>query len=365
MAESVSPALAGPSPRDPAQFPDCGHPTRSVNIDDTPFGFGGAPLGNLFAPIADEAAVALVRSAYISGVRYFDTAPHYGNGLSEHRIGAALRAAPRGDFLLSTKVGRLLIADPDAPRNQNSYVGVLPFVQRWDYSFDGTLRSIEDSLQRLSLAAIDYAFIHDVARDAHGDAQPQRFREAMEGAIPALARLKAEGAIKGYGLGVNDWQVCVDALAHADLDILLLAGRYTLLDQTALPELLPRCVARGVRVVVGGPFNSGILASGARPAGGGAPYFDYAPAPAADRRAGGRHRKAVRRARRRAQGGRAAVSACASGRGLRAAGSPQRRRARGQPRVVPRADPGRILARIADPAELVAADAPLPAGSPG
>jgi D-threo-aldose 1-dehydrogenase len=254
---------------------------RKVKIDDAPFGFGGAPLGNLFAPISDEAAVALVRAAHASGIRYFDTAPHYGNGLSEHRIGAALREVPRDHFLLSTKVGRLLLPDPNAPRNQNSYVGVLPFVQRWDYSFDGTLRSIEDSLQRLSLARIDYVFVHDVARDAHGDAQPQRFLEAMGGAIPALARLKADGAIKGFGLGVNDCQVCVDALAHADLDILLLAGRYTLLDQTALPDLLPRCMARGVRVVVGGPFNSGILATGTRPAGGGLPYFDYAPAPAA------------------------------------------------------------------------------------
>ncbi len=274
MAESVAPTFRSTTGR-------ASRPNRQVKIDDAPFGFGGAPLGNLFAPIADEHAVALVRAAHASGVRYFDTAPHYGNGLSEHRMGAALRELPRDEFLLSTKVGRLLIADPNAPRDQNGYVGVLPFAQRWDYSFDGTLRSLDDSLQRLALARIDYVFIHDVARDAHGDAQPQRFRDAMEGAIPALARLKADGTIKGFGLGVNDWEVCVDALAHADLDILLLAGRYTLLDQTALPDLLPRCVARGVRVVIGGPFNSGILATGPRPAGGGAPSFDYAPAPAA------------------------------------------------------------------------------------
>ena len=192
-------------------------------------------------------------------------------------------------------------------------------------------------------------FIHDVARDAHGDAQPQRFREAMDGAMPALARLKAEGAIEGFGLGVNDWQVCVDALAHADLDMLLLAGRYTLLDQTALPELLPRCVARGMRVVVGGPFNSGILATGTRPAGGGAPYFDYAPAPAA----------VVARAA-------AIENVCvAHGVALKAAalqfprahpavacvlpGARSVAELDGQPRAVPRADSGRILARIADP----------------
>ena len=244
-----------------------------------PLGFGGAPIGNLFAAIADAEAVSLVRHAYARGIRYFDTAPHYGNGLSEHRVGAALRGLPRDDYLLSTKVGRLLAPDAHAPRNQNGYVDVLPFTQRWDYSRDGTLRSIDDSLQRLGLERIDYAFIHDVARDAHGDAQPARFREAMEGAVPALAQLKSEGVIAGFGLGVNDWRVCVDALAHADLDILLVAGRYTLLDQTALPELLPLCAKRGTRVVLGGPFNSGILATGAHPANGSPPLFNYVPAP--------------------------------------------------------------------------------------
>ena len=245
-----------------------------------PLGFGGAPLGNLFAAITDEAALSLVRRAFDRGIRYFDTAPHYGNGLSEHRIGAALRELPRDAYVLSTKVGRLLVPDAGAPRDQNSYIGVLPFVQRWDYSREGTLRSVDDSLQRLGLARIDYVFIHDVARDAHGDAQPARFREAMEGAVPALARLKAERVIAGFGLGVNDWQVCVDALAHADLDLLLLAGRYTLLDQTALRELLPLCVARATRVVLGGPFNSGILATGTRPSDGRPAYFNYAPASA-------------------------------------------------------------------------------------
>ena len=251
-----------------------------MRIDDTAFGLGGAPLGNLFAPVPDDAVRALVQHAHARGVRYFDTAPHYGSGLSEHRIGAALREVPRDAFLLSTKVGRLLRPDARAPRDQHGYVDVLPFTQRWDYSYDATLRSVEDSLQRLGLARIDLVFIHDVARDAHGDAQPQRFREAMEGAVPALARLKAEGTIAGFGLGVNEWQVCVDALAHADLDVLLVAGRYTLLDQTALPVLMPLCARRGTRVVAGGPFNSGILASGTRPVDGRAPMFNYAPAAA-------------------------------------------------------------------------------------
>jgi D-threo-aldose 1-dehydrogenase len=249
-----------------------------MKIGDVAFGLGGAPLGNLFARIGDAEATTLVHHAHSRGVRYFDTAPHYGNGLSEHRIGAALREVPRDAYVLSTKVGRLLAPDRSAPRDQHGYVDVPPFVQRWDYSRDGTLRSIEDSLQRLGVARIDYVFIHDVARDAHGDDQPRRFREAIDGAVPALARLKAEGAIAGYGLGVNDWRVCVDALGHADLDVLLLAGRYTLLDQSALAALLPVCVKRGTRVVVGGPFNSGILATGTRPPDGRTVRFDYAPA---------------------------------------------------------------------------------------
>jgi D-threo-aldose 1-dehydrogenase len=243
-------------------------------------GFGGAPLGNLFEPLAEDAATELVRHAYMRGVRYFDTAPHYGNGLSEHRLGTALRDVPRDSYTLSTKVGRLLIADPAAPRMQNGYADVLPFTQRWDYSYDATLRSIDDSLQRLGIARVDLVYIHDLARHAHGAEYMSRFRETMEGAVPALTRLKSEGVIAGFGLGVNEWEVCVEVLAHADLDVLLLAGRYTLADQTALPELLPRCASRNVRVVIGGPFNSGILASGAKPRDGRAPYFNYEPAPA-------------------------------------------------------------------------------------
>jgi D-threo-aldose 1-dehydrogenase len=222
----------------------------------------------------------VVRHAHARGVRYFDTAPHYGNGLSEHRIGAALRHVSRDSYTLSTKVGRLLVADPAAPRMQNGYADALPFTQRWDYSYAATLRSIEDSLQRLGLSRIDFVYIHDLARHEHGNEYPSRFREAMNGAVPALARLKSEGAIAGFGLGVNEWEVCIEALAHADLDVLLLAGRYTLADQTALPRLLPCCAARNVRVVIGGPFNSGILATGTKPRDGRAPYFNYEPAPA-------------------------------------------------------------------------------------
>jgi D-threo-aldose 1-dehydrogenase len=334
-----------------------------MRIDDTTLGLGGAPLGNLFAPVADDAAARLVRHAHARGVRYFDTAPHYGNGLSEHRIGAALREVPRDAFVLSTKVGRLLRADPGAARDQHGYVGVLPFTQRWDYSYDATLRSVEDSLQRLGLARIDLVYIHDVARDAHGDAQPRRFREAMDGAVPALARLKAQGAIAGFGLGVNDWQVCVEALGHADLDVLLVAGRYTLLDQTALPELLPLCARRGTRVVAGGPFNSGILATGTHPANGQRATFDYAPAaPAIVARVAAlenlcaAHRVPLKAAALQFPRGHPAVACVLAG-----------------ARSVAELDENLALASLPIPAGfwrdlrsagLVASDAPLPAGEP-
>jgi D-threo-aldose 1-dehydrogenase len=244
----------------------------------TPLGLGGAPLGNLFRAMPDEDAIATIRHAAASGISYFDTAPHYGHGLSEHRFGLALREVARDRFVLSTKVGRLLRADQHAPRDQHGYVEVLPFVQRYDYSYDGALRSLEDSLQRLRLASVDLAYVHDLDAATHGDAQPQRFRDAMEGAIPALARLKSEGVLRGYGIGVNDVQVCLDTLAVTDIDIILLAGRYTLADQSGLEALLPECLRRNVAVVAGGVFNSGILASGSRPRDGAVPYFNYAPA---------------------------------------------------------------------------------------
>lgn len=237
-------------------------------------GFGGAPLGNLYAPIDPETALGAVRRAWELGIRHFDTAPLYGQGLSEHRIGHVLREKPRGEFVLSTKVGRLLSPDANAPETQHGFVGTLPFVLRYDYSHDAAMRSLEDSYQRLGLARIDVVYIHDIDRFTHGDEQPLRFREAMEGAYKALERLRAAGFIKAIGLGVNNWEVCRDALRHGDFDGFLLAGRYTLLDQTALPELLPLCLERGAGIVIGGPYNSGILATGAVQGA----YYNYAPA---------------------------------------------------------------------------------------
>jgi len=242
-------------------------------------GLGGAPLGNLFASIPESEAVALIRHAYDAGTRYFDTAPHYGQGLSEHRFGEALQEIPRESFLLSTKVGRLLTPSDSSPKDQNGYVDVLPFVSHYDYTGEGVKRSLEDSLQRMQLSRVDFVFIHDIDEATHGDAYPKHFQDMLYGALPALAALKAAGTIGGYGLGVNEVAVCLDTLRHADVDIILLAGRYTLADQSALATLLPECERRSVAIVLGGPFNSGILASGSRPKDGSRPYFNYAPAP--------------------------------------------------------------------------------------
>ncbi|SFR89549.1 aldo/keto reductase [Sphingomonas jatrophae] len=236
-----------------------------------PLGFGGAPLGNMFEAIDDKTAEAALVAAWDSGVRYFDTAPHYGSGLSEHRFGNVLRRYPREAFALSTKVGRLLRPDPSRPDN-GPFVDGLPFRVEADYSYDATMRSIEDSYQRLGLAQIDIAFVHDLAADHLGPAWQEQFEVARSGAFRALTRLRDEGVIKGWGLGVNLTEPCIRALEVADPDVFLLAGRYSLLNQPALDRLFPMCAERGVHVVVGGPYNSGLLAGGRT--------FEYQDAPA-------------------------------------------------------------------------------------
>ncbi len=225
-------------------------------------GLGGAAIGNLYKAISDGDARDVLRAALNDGCRSFDTAPHYGNGLSEHRFGEALRGVPVHNRVLSTKVGRLLKPRPNAPRDQNGYVDVLPFVQQWDYSAAGVRRSIDDSLQRLGVARIDVAFVHDCDEATHGIRYRTILDQVVTEAIPTLRQMQDEGLVGHCGLGVNDVGVCVDILRMADIDCLLLAGRYSLIDQSALPELLPLCVQRGVRVALGGVFNSGILATG-------------------------------------------------------------------------------------------------------
>lgn len=242
---------------------------------------GGAPLGNLFRPVREDEALAVLDRAWDAGIRYYDTAPHYGHGLSERRFGAALRARPRASFLLSTKVGRLLHADAQAPADQHGYVDVPRFVQAYDYSRAGVLRSLADSRARLGIDRIDIVYVHDLDRVTHGDAFDTRLRTLLDEGLPALAELKRSGDIAAFGIGVNGVAICLEVLGHADVDVILLAGRYTLADQSALPELMPLCARRGVALVLGGPFNSGILATGARPRDGSKPFFDYAPAPQA------------------------------------------------------------------------------------
>lgn len=239
----------------------------------TAIGLGGAPLGNLYAAVDEAAAAALVDAAFDRGIRHFDTAPLYGAGLSETRIGRALAPRPRDQIVLSSKVGWILEDDPTVAAD-GPYVALPGRRRRCDYSGDGALRSIEASLGRLRTDRLDIVYIHDLDTAAHGDALDARFAEVMAGAYPALARLRAEGVVGAIGFGVNEWQICMTALAHADPDCFMLAGRYSLLDQSALIELLPLCLAREVGVVIGGPYNSGILATGAVPGA----HYDYRPA---------------------------------------------------------------------------------------
>ncbi len=237
-----------------------------------PLGMGGAPLGNLFDRIPEDVAIGTVEAAWESGIRHFDTAPHYGAGLSEHRMGAALRLHDRAAYTLSTKVGRLLEAAQDVPERDQGFVGGMPFRRRFDYTEAGAMRSIEDSLQRLGLSRIDIVYIHDVSEDWHGPEWKQLFGVAMQGAAKALASLKRQGVIGAWGLGVNLVDPCLAALEQSEPDMFLLAGRYTLLDHAALDRLMPECAARGVRLVLGGPYNSGLLAGGTT--------FNYESAPA-------------------------------------------------------------------------------------
>jgi D-threo-aldose 1-dehydrogenase len=237
-------------------------------------GFGGAPLGGLYSEVSEADAEAAVGAALAAGITYFDTAPLYGHGLSEHRLGRVLRRIPRARFVLSTKVGRLLRPATVAPTD-GLFAAPLPFDYVYDYGRDGTRRSLEDSLQRLGLARIDVALIHDVVPRWHGAEYERRFRESMDGAYPALADLRREGLVRAIGVGVKDWDVCLRYLRAGDFDCVMLAGQYTLLCQDGFPELLAHCARAGVSLLVAGPFNSGILATGAGP---GARYF-YQPAP--------------------------------------------------------------------------------------
>jgi D-threo-aldose 1-dehydrogenase len=227
-------------------------------------GLGGAGLGNLYRAISDEDAIATLRCASELHIEFLDTAPYYGFGLSESRIGDALRSGMKRP-ILSTKVGRVLepASDVNIEEARHGFFSPEPFEPRFDYSYDGVLRSHDSSLRRLGVDRIDVLLCHDIGAVTHGAEHEQRLKEFLDGGYRAMVRLREESAVGAIGLGVNEWEVCAQLLPLCDLDCLLLAGRYTLLEQPALEHLFPLCAERDVSVIVGGPFNSGLLAMGA------------------------------------------------------------------------------------------------------
>lgn len=238
----------------------------------TCMGLGCAQLGGLYEPMTDGEAHAIVDAAWDLGIRYFDTAPYYGFTLSEHRLGAALRHRPRAGYVISTKVGRLMRPDASVRPGEDCWAAPLPFRPVFDYTYDGILRSHEHSLQRLGLDRVDILYVHDIGRVTHGPRHDHYWNQLTAGGgLRALTQLRGEGTVRAFGLGVNEWEAVAAALDLCDPDCALLAGRYTLLEQAAREPVLDRCVARGVGIVIGGPFNSGILA--------GTRKFDYQDAP--------------------------------------------------------------------------------------
>jgi D-threo-aldose 1-dehydrogenase len=232
-------------------------------------GVGTAPFGSL-APADTDASVRDAFGAlYAAGQRYYDTAPFYGVGLAEHRLGMCMRGIDRRALTVSSKVGRLMRPLADAVA-AGALGGTYPFEVAFDYSYDGALRSLDCTLQRLGTNRIDIALLHDVNRRWQGELIEQRYREAMSGAYRALVELRDAGAIKAIGVGVNDWEILLRFAADGDFDCFMLAGRYTLLDHTALERFMPDCERRGISVLMAAPFNSGILATGATP---GATFF--------------------------------------------------------------------------------------------
>jgi len=246
-----------------------------TKLEVTEYSFGGASLGNLYQVVSRDDSMAVMDAAWSAGMRYFDTAPHYGFGLSERRFGDYLRHKPRDSYVLSTKVGRLLHPVPEDQVPKLGFVEPLPFKLEYDYSYDGIMRSVDFSYARLGLNKIDILFVHDIGVYTHGvELTEVHMRQFLGGGLKALEELKRSGVISAYGLGVNEIKVCLDILRQAPLDCILLAGRYTLLDRTAEAELIPLCREKKTSLVVGGVFNSGILATG--PVAGA--HFDYGPA---------------------------------------------------------------------------------------
>jgi D-threo-aldose 1-dehydrogenase len=242
----------------------------------TGLGLGTAPLAGLYRDLSDEDAQATIDAAWDAGIRYFDTAPHYGHTRAEHRLGHALRRYPRSEYVLSTKVGRHFVPRTHPYDGSEGWQNPLPFEAIFDYTRDGILRSFEDSQQRLGMIDIDILLVHDIGRYTHGDRNAHYWKQLTEGGgFRALDELRSSGAVKAVGLGVNEGAAILEVMAEFDIDCALLAGRYTLLEQQTLNDLLPECEARQVSILLGGAFNSGILARGVQ----GDLKFNYADAP--------------------------------------------------------------------------------------
>lgn len=245
----------------------------------TELGFGTAPLGNLYKAISDDEARATLDAAWNGGVRYFDTAPLYGLGLSEMRLNPFLRDKPRDDYVLSSKVGRLMQqCEPEHRTGIGKWFNVPQRREHFDYTYDGVMRSFEHSFSRLGVERVDILYVHDLCVFSHGSKEmsDMRIEEFFGGrGYDAMVSLRDQGVIKAIGGGVNEWEVCQTLAERGDFDLFLLAGRYTLLEQKALDSFLPLCEARGIGIVTGGPYNSGILATGAKPGS----FYNYDPAP--------------------------------------------------------------------------------------
>jgi len=235
-------------------------------VDVTQLGFGGGPLGGLFAPLDDDTAAGALAAAWDCGIRYFDTSPHYGIGVSERRVGELLRRKLRAEFTLSTKVGRVLVPQDPAGRTDESFEVPATHRRVWDFSREGVLRSVDDSLTRIGVDRIDVLFLHD-AED--------HFEAALRDGYPALAELRAQGIVGAIGAGMYHTGKLTRLVQETDIDVVMLSGRYTLLDHSAIGDLLPACAARGVSVLAASIFNSGVLAT---PRPGATARFDYEPA---------------------------------------------------------------------------------------
>ncbi len=244
----------------------------------TELGFGTAPVGNLYRAIGDGEAQAILDMAWKGGVRYYDTAPLYGLGLSETRLNRFLRGKDRDDYVLATKAGRLMqVCSPQDRTGIGKWFAVPTRREVYDYSYDGVMRSLEFSLERLGVDRVDILYVHDLCIFTHGskEASDARIEEFMSSGYDAMISLRDQGVVKAIGGGINEWEVCQTLAERGDFDLFLLAGRYTLLEQESLDSFLPICESRDIGIVIGGPYNSGILASGPIPGA----FYNYDPAP--------------------------------------------------------------------------------------